>query len=91
MSCDESILWGMPHVVKLFMEQLPAAMKDKYLFAVATYKSQPGAVMEQTDSVLWHMRESLSERRHTIWQDNRRKKTLYQRSMRYFRVDERKW
>lgn len=53
-------LWGMPLIVERFLEQLPVAMEDKYLFAVATYMCQPGAVMRHVVRTLKRTYNKLS-------------------------------
>ena len=40
-------LWGVPDIVLQFIEKIKNGIHDKYFFAVATYKSQPGDVIGQ--------------------------------------------
>jgi MinD superfamily P-loop ATPase containing an inserted ferredoxin domain len=43
-------LWGVPDIVMKFIEKINYGMNDKYFFAIATYKSQPGNVIGQLQS-----------------------------------------
>lgn len=53
-------LWGVPDIVENFLLKLPDNMKDKYLFAVATYKSQTGDINGQIKKLLNKTHNTLS-------------------------------
>ncbi len=40
-------LWGVPDIVLHFIQKIKSSNHDKYYFAIATYKSQPGDVIGQ--------------------------------------------
>ena len=40
-------LWGVPDIVLQFIQKIKRSNQDKYYFAIATYKSQPGDVIGQ--------------------------------------------
>lgn len=44
--------WGVPSIVDRFLQQLSSIHQDRYIFAIATYKSSPGAVLNQLQTKL---------------------------------------
>ncbi|MFV0497412.1 MAG: EFR1 family ferrodoxin [Candidatus Fimivivens sp.] len=53
-------LWGVPNIVERFLKRIPINMQGKYLFAIATYKSQAGDTIGQVARILKHTQNRLS-------------------------------
>lgn len=53
-------LWGVPKIVERFLATMPLNMEGKYLFAIATYKSQAANVIGQVAKILKRTQNRLS-------------------------------
>lgn len=53
-------MWGVPSIVKSFIEKMGNASHDKYIFAVATCKSSPGGVLYQLQREMKKQKVDLS-------------------------------
>ncbi len=53
-------IWGLPSIVDAFLQRIDNLNQEKYVFAVATCKSSPGAVLQQLQKKLEKIKANLS-------------------------------
>jgi ferredoxin/flavodoxin len=53
-------MWGIPSIVSRFLQRLGNIDHNEYIFAIATYKSSPGAVLNQLQTKLKRVNSNLS-------------------------------